>query len=341
VGQEGFTEFKEASALRVNEMLTFKEQEDYPSDAPPRWTIGVNRQHVAIYVAVALVAGFAIGFIAARSMTRNKEMLPSVPPGPPPATAQTRAASTALPGTEFHKVTRILRGDTIDIETVGPVRMIGIESLDGKPPRETYAKVGQDALNFVEKSLLNQDVRLEFDPINAPHNNKDDAGQTLAYVYTRDGTFINSEMLRQGLAFVRSEDFQMSSDFRGQESDAMKSMRGVWGSTSPAATAPPGSSTTATALPPDPTSPTGKSPKLAPLPPSAIGPNIPAVTGTTPTMTTPNEPMVLVSPDDKLYHKAGCELLGKKKITMPLSQIKAKGYTACSRCYPATVMKAP
>ena len=319
-------------------MLSFKEQEDYPSDAPPRWTIGVNRQHVAIYVAVALVAGFAIGFIVARSMTRNKEPLSSLPP--PPANAQTRTASATLPGTEFHKVTRILRGDTIEVETVGPVRMIGIESLDGKPPRETYAKVGQDALNFAEKSLLNQDVRLEFDPVNAPHNNKDDAGQTLAYVYTRDGAFINSEMLRQGLAFVRTEDFQLSSEFRGQESDAMKSMRGVWGSTSAAATSPPASSTTASALP-DPTSATGKSPKLAPLPPSAIGPNIPAVTGTTPSVTTPSEPMVLVSPEDKLYHKAGCELLGKKKTTMPLSQVKAKGYTACSRCYPATVMKAP
>src|SRR5262249_33282199 len=118
------------------------------------------------------------------------------------------------------------------------------------------------------------------------------------------------------------------------------SMRGVWGSTASAATAPPASSTTASALP-DPTSPPGKSPKLAPLPPSAIGPNIPAVTGTTPTTSAPSEPMVLVSTDDKLYHKAGCELLGKKKTTMPLSQVRAKGYTACSRCYPTTVMKAP
>ena len=325
--------------MRVNEMLSFKEQEDRPSDLQPRWNIGVNRQHVAIYVAVALIAGFAIGFIAARSMLRNKEELPLSGLNSAQANPPTRPAVATTPAIEFHKVTRILRGDTVEVETVGPVRMIGIESLDGKPPRETYAKVGQDALNFTEKSLLNQDVRLEFDPANAARSHKDESGQTLAYVYTRDGTLINSEMLRQGLAFVRAEVFQMGSEFRTHESDAMKSMRGVWGATSP--TAVPYVPPSTASVTPDPTSPTGKPSKLAPLPPSAYGPNIPAVTGTTPTPTSPTEPMVLVSPDDKLYHKAGCELLGKRKTTMALSQVRAKGYTACSRCYPATVMKAP
>jgi len=318
-------------------MLSFKEQEDPSPEAQPRWNIGVNRQHVAIYVAVALVAGFAIGFIAARSIMRNKEELPPSPMISAQANTPARPAAVTTASTEFHKVTRILRGDTVEVETVGPVRLIGVESLDGKPPRETYAKIGQDALNFTEKSLLNQDVRLEFDPANAARNHKDESGQTLAYVYTRDSTLINSEMLRQGLAFVRTEDFQMGSEFRTHESDAMKAMRGVWGATSPVATpyVPPA---TASATP-DPTSPTGKPSKLAPLPPSAYGPNIPAVTGTTPTL--PTEPTVLVSPEDKLYHKAGCELLGKKKTTMALSQVRAKGYTACSRCYPTTVMKAP
>lgn len=321
--------------MRVNEMLSFEEQEADPADPPPRWNIGVNRQHVAIYVAVALVAGFAIGFIVARALLR-KEALPPAPVAAAPPTTPARQAPVT-PLTDFHKVTRILRGDTLEVEGAGSVRMIGVESLDGKPPRETYAKIGQDALNFAEKTLLNQDVRLEFDPANAARSHKDDSGQTLAYVYTRDGTLINRELLRQGLAFVRPEDFQMGNEFRAQESDAMKSMRGVWGSSAQAAL--PAPTTPPTAALPDPTAPNGKSPRLAPLPPSAIGPNLPAVTGTP--VTSPPEPTVLASPEDKLYHQAGCDLLGKKKITMRLSQAKAKGYVACSRCYPTTVMKAP
>jgi len=207
--------------------------------------------------------------------------------------------------------------------------MLGLETPDGKSPRELNGSHGQRALSYVEKTLLGQDVRLELDTTSS---GKDSAGQTLAYVFTRDGTLVNGEMVKQGLALVRSEEFRLAADFRGYEREAMQAMRGLWGSSSSSTLAATPSSTTASPLADD------KPKKLSPLAPSAFGANIPALSGSP---TTSLEPSVWVSSGDKMYHKSGCEFLDKKKRSVPLSQAKTEGFTACSRCYASTVLKAP
>jgi|SRR5215813_6356745 len=311
-------------------MLEFKQRQSEKEELPPRWNIGVDRRHVAAYVGLALIAGFAGGFIVSRSLNRKEQSTP--PPVTDNRPARSQPPLDATFG-EYHRVSRILRADTIDVEGVGPVRLIGIETPDGKSPKEIYGVHGQRALSFVEKLLTGQDVRIESDiPGSSP--NKDESGQTLAYVYTRDGTLVNGEMVKQGLAFVHGTEFRLADDFRGFEREAMQSMRGVWGSssssTSPLATAPPPIVT--------PPAVDDKPKKLAPLAPSAFGANIPALSGSP---SIPNEPSVWVSTGDKLYHKSGCEFLDKKKRSIPMSQAKSEGFTACSRCFASTVMKAP
>ncbi len=306
-------------------MLEFKQRQLETEELAPRWNIGVDRRHVAAYVGLALVAGFAGGFIADRYATR-REMVP------PPLVSESRppvrqAANTQA--VEFHRVTRIVRGDTIEVEGVGTVRMLGLETPDGKSPRELNSSHGQRALSYIEKTLLGQDVRLELDTTSS---GKDSAGQTLAYVFTRDGTLVNGEMVKQGLALVRSEEFRLAADFRGYEREAMQAMRGLWGSSSSSTLAATPSSTTASPLADD------KPKKLSPLAPSAFGANIPALSGSP---NTSLEPSVWVSSGDKMYHKSGCEFLDKKKRSVPLSQAKTEGFTACSRCYASTVLKAP
>lgn len=306
-------------------MLEFKQHQLETEELPPRWNIGVDRRHVAAYVGLALVAGFAGGFIADRYATRKETPAPPLVSESRPPVRQ--GANTQA--VEYHRVTRIVRGDTIEVEGVGPVRMLGLETPDGKSPRELNSSHGLRALNYVEKTLLGQDVRLEFD---ATSSGKDSAGQTLAYVYTRDGTLVNGEMVKQGLALVRSEEFRLAADFRGYEREAMQAMRGLWGSSSSSTLAATPSSTTASPLVDD------KPKKLSPLAPSAFGANIPALSGSP---TTSLEPSVWVSSGDKMYHKPGCEFLDKKKHSVPLSQAKTEGFTACSRCYASTVLKAP
>ncbi len=309
-------------------MLQLKQHQFETEDLPPRWNIGVDRRQVVAYVGLALIAGFAAGFIASRYVSRKDTVAP-----PPIADSRQPArpgAAGDLPD-EFHRVTRIVRADEIEVEGVGPVRLLGIETPDGKSPKEIYGVHGQHALSYAEKTLLGQDVRLEFDPENSA--NKDSKSQ--AYVYTRDGTLVNAEMVRQGFAFVRgTEQFRLANDFRGFERDAMQAMRGVWGSSSSSATlaSTPSSSATPSSMSDE------KQKKLSPLPPSAFGANIPALSGSP---GTPLEPSVWVSSGDKMYHKSGCEFLDKKKRSIPLSQARTEGFSACSRCYASTVIKAP
>jgi len=315
-------------------MLQFKQRQAEQDRLPDRWKIGIDREHVIVYVGLALVVGFVIGFIASRAFTRREN-------------APVTSSSAHVPGAsavdnsspEFHRVTRIVRADTIEVEDAGLVRMIGIETPDGKAPREIYSTHGQNALKYAEKWLLNQQIRLDYDAANAVIGNKDEKGQTLAYVYTRDGTLINGEMVKQGLAFVRAEQFRLGNDFRALEREAVQSMRGVWGPSNSAAMLASSSSPTSSG----PTSGSGipgfddKPRKLTPLLPSTIGPNIPALSGTT----SPSEQVVFVSGGDRMYHKPGCEFLDKKKRATPLTEAKSEGYTSCSRCYASTVLKAP
>jgi micrococcal nuclease len=301
-------------------------------DLSARWSIGVERGRVMLYVAIALIAGFALGF-GSSQFIGGKKQSPQLLTGTGKQPEDLPAASTPSSGSnEFHRVTRIARGDTIEVEGVGRVRMIGIETPDGKPPQELYGQYGVQAVKLVETMLLSQEVRLEPESATRADGDRTQAGETLAYVYKRDGTLVNGEMLKEGLALVRSgEEFGLSDQFRSLEREAMQSLRGIWG----ASVAGTSSSTidqnksTASHLPSE------SKPKLSPLSPSAIGPNISATTSGT----TSSEPVVFVSGDKTYHNKANCDLLDKKRKTMGLSEAKAQGYMACSRCYPSHTMQ--
>src|SRR5215471_8911835 len=141
-------------------MLEFRQRQTENEELPPRWSIGVDRRHVVAYVGLALIAGFAAGFIVSRSVTRKEQ---TTPPSVADNRPQTRQPALDATIPEYHRVSRILRADTIEVDGIGPVRMIGIETPDGKAPKEIYGVHGQRALSFIEKLLTGQEVRVEYD----------------------------------------------------------------------------------------------------------------------------------------------------------------------------------
>ncbi|HEY6327798.1 MAG TPA: thermonuclease family protein [Blastocatellia bacterium] len=306
-----------------------------------RWDLGVDRRHVAAYVGLALVAGFTLGFLAARYVVTDrtaKKPSPGLGSGAAANAAAKQTDSAELPApNEYRKVTNILHADTIEVEGAGLVRMLGVETPDRKSPEESYGDQAKAAIEFTKESLLGKEVRLEYDPSMTATGNKDDAGDLMAYVYTQDGTLFNAEMIKQGQAFARVNDpFKMEDDFRGYEREAMEAGRGVWGpkdgisaSVEPVAGGGHESGSHA---------PETKK-KLTPLLPSDIDPGTPPLTGSA--AGSPGEAIVYVSSADHMYHKAGCEYLDKKNHAMSLSEAKAAGYVACGRCFASTVMKAP
>ena len=90
-------------------------------------------------------------------------------------------------------VERVVDGDTIIVQGVGRVRLIGVDTPETVHPRRTVECFGMEASAFTKRMLEGQRARLEYD-----RERTDRYGRTLAYVYLPNGTFANAEIVRQG-----------------------------------------------------------------------------------------------------------------------------------------------
>jgi len=105
-------------------------------------------------------------------------------------------------------VKRAVDGDTLVLESGERVRLIGIDTPEmhesGKLYRDsrrtgmdirTIQALGKRSYEFTRKLLENQRVRLEFDV-----EKRDKYKRLLGYVFLKDGTFANAEIVKQGYA---------------------------------------------------------------------------------------------------------------------------------------------
>ncbi|HXG70900.1 MAG TPA: thermonuclease family protein [Gemmatimonadaceae bacterium] len=130
------------------------------------------------------------------------------------------------------RVSRVVDGDTIVVDTVGTVRLIGIDSPETKDPRRPVDAFGAEASHQMSALALNQDVRLEFEG-----QRRDVYGRTLAYVYLADDRMLNVEMIRRGFAHAYTTyPFSKMEEFRSWQRDAQRDSRGLWSTPSRAST---------------------------------------------------------------------------------------------------------
>lgn len=300
----------------------------------PRWEIGIDRNKVAAFIGVALIAGFGLGYLATRylawSLAPTEKAKPGLKAPTDPGNAAEHQGAIAATA-DFHKVTRIIRPDNLEIEGVGGVRLIGVSTPGSADPG---AGAAQNAMKLATDTLLGREVRIEFEPLLAAGPDKDESGNALAYVYTRDGVLFNEELIKEGDAFAKVDQPSKFLDrFRAAEREAMEKGRGLW---SPADKSAKGSLVSSAS---DKAGRRG-SPARGPeaMMPPIMGPG--TLDARAPGSSTP-EPTVFVSSADRMYHKEGCAYLGKKGRPMMLSDAKSAGYVACGRCFASTVLKAP
>jgi micrococcal nuclease len=138
----------------------------------------------------------------------------------------------ALQGT----VTWVYDGDTLRIDPVGKVRLIGIDtperehskrdrylSKKGVSP-EKQREIYQRAKEFNINQVKGRSVTLTFDT-----PSRDRHGRWLAYIHLPDGRMLNRVLLEQGLAVVyRRFSFRLKDDFLSAEADAVRNKRGLW-----------------------------------------------------------------------------------------------------------------
>lgn len=105
-------------------------------------------------------------------------------------------------------VKRVIDGDTIQLESGERVRLIGIDTPEMHESDKLYRdsqrtqqdistiqKLGRRAYAFTKDLVEGKRVSLEFDV-----EKRDTYKRLLAYVYLKDGTFVNAEIVRGGYA---------------------------------------------------------------------------------------------------------------------------------------------
>jgi len=122
------------------------------------------------------------------------------------------------------KVTRVIDGDTIEIEGGERARYIGIDTPETVDPRKPMQCFGVEASNKNKELMEGKVVRLEKDV-----TDRDKYNRLLRYVYVGE-TFINLELVKQGFAYSYSypPDIKYQDQFLKAQQEAREAKRGLW-----------------------------------------------------------------------------------------------------------------
>ncbi len=123
------------------------------------------------------------------------------------------------------QVTRVIDGDTAELEGGARVRFLGIDApemaRDGRPAEP----LAQQSKDYVVELIQGKKVRLEYD-----RERYDRYGRLLAYLYLPDGAMVNLLVVRQGLARVYSQapNVRHQEALNAAQQEAMAAGRGLW-----------------------------------------------------------------------------------------------------------------
>lgn len=123
-------------------------------------------------------------------------------------------------------VRAVVDGDTIDVATVGRVRLLGIDAPEIGRGFDTSAPFSREARDRLTQLVLHRWVRLEQEGAAF-----DVYSRHLAYVLTEDGVCVNATLVRDGFARVSARvPLTRLPELQRAEAEAQAFRRGMWGS---------------------------------------------------------------------------------------------------------------
>ena len=142
------------------------------------------------------------------------------------------ATSSATEGIEGERavVSKVVDGDTIELQNGLTVRFIGIDTPETVDPRRPVGCFGKEASNETKKLLSDREVILQKDV-----SEVDKYKRILRYVFLplRNGQtlFVNDYLVREGFAKVLTypPDVKYNEQFRQAEKEAKEAGKGLWG----------------------------------------------------------------------------------------------------------------
>ena len=142
---------------------------------------------------------------------------------PRSATHSATSAPVAPDGTVL--VAHAVDGDTIVLEGGETVRYLGIDTPETVDPRKPVQCFGPEASKANHSLVDGQRVRLVADV-----EDRDKYHRMLRHVYLQDGTFVNLELARQGLAaaYTYPPNVAHADEIRAAAREARVAQRGLW-----------------------------------------------------------------------------------------------------------------
>ena len=134
------------------------------------------------------------------------------------------SSSTQPSNLQSAKVTRVIDGDTIEIEGGQRVRYIGVNTPETVDPRTTVQCFGKEASIKNRELVEGKVIALEKDI-----SETDKYGRLLRYVYI-DNLFVNDYLTREGYAHASSypPDIKYQNQLQEAETEARQNNRGLW-----------------------------------------------------------------------------------------------------------------
>lgn len=180
---------------------------------------------LGIGIFLLLFGSFILGRLSVNN-GNNPPILPIPTISPAPASPSPLIEGTATPSAEpkVFKVTRVIDGDTIEIEGGEHVRYIGIDTPETVDPRKPVQCFGIEASKKNKELVEGKTVRLEKDI-----TDRDKYNRLLRYVWV-DSLFVNLELVKQGFATSYSypPDVKFQKEFSAAEKEAREANRGLW-----------------------------------------------------------------------------------------------------------------
>lgn len=186
-------------------------------------SLNLARRIVLLIASCCLIIAASTHCTPSESATQLDPPTPLTrPPRTPLPSLDNSPTEPTVPAGERARVTRIYDGDTIDVELSGRtyrLRYIGIDSPEREEP------FYQEASDFNREMVEEQTVMLVRDV-----SDTDQYGRLLRYVYLLDGTFVNAEMIRNGMARLVTfpPDVAQTDYLRGLQAEAKEAAAGMW-----------------------------------------------------------------------------------------------------------------
>ncbi|MBI3600426.1 MAG: thermonuclease family protein [Nitrospinae bacterium] len=122
-------------------------------------------------------------------------------------------------------VKHVIDGDTIITTTGEKIRFLGIDAPEVASEKMPAQFFSEGAKMANKKLLEGKTIKLEFDI-----EKVDKYGRLLAYVYLKDGTFVNANLIEDGSAraYFIPPNVKYYSQFKKLEKEAIKNRKGLW-----------------------------------------------------------------------------------------------------------------